>query len=281
MKKIAILLAFLMVFATSVDAQRHKRSKKKTAKTTQTTKQATQTTTTAPKEDPEELFFMANKYLSGVGVPEDKAKAVELMKRAADLGHENAQKELQGIELCEQALLRLDEKDRQQAFNILNEAEKNGSFYAARLMGMGYDRGVFDTEGKRSKSYNVGTGLLGALASAAITETVRGGAEKRDHETAVYIYYKKAAERGDLYSQKIMGSCYLTGDVVSVDYAQAAHWYEGPAKAGDPHALFALGAMYYNGKGVTEDKEKGVQMMRQAADFGNEEAKKKLIELGL
>lgn len=282
MNKIVILLAFLMFFSFNVDAQRNKRSKKKVAKTSQTVNNTTKETTKVPKVDPEELFFSANKYLGGIGVTEDKAKAVELFKQAAELGHKQAKIELAGIEICQQALLKLDEKDAQGAFQILASACQEGSFYANRLEAMGYDRGLFDFEGKRNKKYKLGSGLLGGLASAVVNSHVNGKAAKEQHGLA-NACYRKAAEIGDLYSQKKVGFCYLNGekDFYTQDFTKAATLLEGPAKAGDADALYALGVLYYSGKGVTENKEKGVQMMRQAADFGNEEAKKKLIELGL
>lgn len=282
MNKIVILLAFLMFFSFNVDAQRSKRSKKKVAKTSQTVTNKTKETTNVPKVNSEELFFTANKYLGGIGVAEDKAKAVELFKQAAELGHKQAKIELTGIEICEQALQKLDEKDARAAFDILISACREGSFYAHRLEAMGYDRGLFDFDGKRNKKYKIGTGLLGGLASAAVNAHVNSKAANEQHGMA-NACYRKAAEIGDLYSQKKVGFCYLNGekDFYNQDFTKAATLLEGPAKAGDADALFALGALYYTGQGVTENKEKGTQMMRQAADLGNEEAKKKLIELGL
>lgn len=44
------------------------------------------------------------------------------------------------------------------------------------------------------------------------------------------------------------------------------------ARGGNPEAQYALGYMYFNGKGVTEDKKVGIEWMQKSAMQGNKKA---------
>lgn len=44
------------------------------------------------------------------------------------------------------------------------------------------------------------------------------------------------------------------------------------ARGGNPDAQYALGYMYFNGKGVTEDKRVGIEWMQKSAIQGNQKA---------
>lgn len=50
-----------------------------------------------------------------------------------------------------------------------------------------------------------------------------------------------------------------------VDLPRAVEWFKRSADAGDPRALHLVGLMYLNGKGVEQDEQKGVAMLRLAA----------------
>ena len=50
------------------------------------------------------------------------------------------------------------------------------------------------------------------------------------------------------------------------------------ADKGDTQSKCLLGIMYYEGVGVTKDKEKAYKLLREAADDGDEDAEKFLRE---
>jgi TPR repeat protein len=52
-------------------------------------------------------------------------------------------------------------------------------------------------------------------------------------------------------------------------YRQAFIRLEPVAKAGNPDAQYAVGFMYFNGQGVTEDKKVGIEWMKKAASQNN------------
>ena len=63
-----------------------------------------------------------------------------------------------------------------------------------------------------------------------------------------------------------LGTCYLFGTGVPVDYTEAAKWFEKGRN--DPTCKFQLGAMYSQGKGVPQDYAKAAACWRASADWG-------------
>ena len=53
-----------------------------------------------------------------------------------------------------------------------------------------------------------------------------------------------------------------------IDYAKALKWFTLAANQGDLFGIYNLGTMYVDGLGVSQDIEKGFQMMLDAADQG-------------
>lgn len=62
-----------------------------------------------------------------------------------------------------------------------------------------------------------------------------------------------------------VGYYYENGIRTSVDYAQAAIWYEKAAKKGHTEAALRLALLYAQGKGVEANPKKAFQYMEQAA----------------
>ncbi len=62
---------------------------------------------------------------------------------------------------------------------------------------------------------------------------------------------------------------------------QNERWYCLGAKAGSGPAMFHLGELFYNERGVAEDQKAAVAWWRRAARAGNAAAKTKLAQLRL
>ena len=56
------------------------------------------------------------------------------------------------------------------------------------------------------------------------------------------------------------------------DYAEAAKWYRRAADQGDIIAVFNLGGLNENGRGVPQDYAEAVRLYQIAADAGNADA---------
>ena len=65
---------------------------------------------------------------------------------------------------------------------------------------------------------------------------------------------------------------YLTGTGVPQDSPQAAIWFRKAAQQGDAYSEASLGDQYAIGDGVPKDVEQAVIWRKRAAEHGNESA---------
>jgi TPR repeat protein len=89
----------------------------------------------------------------------------------------------------------------------------------------------------------------------------------QDRDTA--DSYRSLAEQGDADAQAALGGLYAQGKGVSQDSAQAAFWYRKAADQGHATAESALGWLYAQGKGAPEDYVQAVLWCRKAAEQGD------------
>jgi localization factor PodJL len=69
-----------------------------------------------------------------------------------------------------------------------------------------------------------------------------------------------------------MGSRFAEGRGVSVNFQQAALWFDRAAKAGSVPALFRLAVLYERGQGVVKDLQEARRLYFAAADKGHTKA---------
>lgn len=80
------------------------------------------------------------------------------------------------------------------------------------------------------------------------------------------IYYRLAAERGDIVSQYNLGINFENGLCgLEQDYAEAAKWYMKSADNGFADAQFCIGKCYMLGLGVEQNEELGLEWFERAA----------------
>jgi len=89
----------------------------------------------------------------------------------------------------------------------------------------------------------------------------------KDYERAM-VAYKVAVEGGDALSQCQISYVYLTGLGVAVNHQQVRPWLEKAAAQDDPYAINALGAMYFQGKGVTPSWRSALALSKRAIELG-------------
>lgn len=113
-----------------------------------------------------------------------------------------------------------------------------------------------------------------------------GNGVPQNYEKA-FEYYKLSADQGNAYA------CYETAkmlrDGISIEKnAEQAEEYFQKAYNGfqkiavenqDDKILYRLGAMTFNGIGCGEDRERGIELIQQSAELGNEYAKMFLINM--
>lgn len=85
--------------------------------------------------------------------------------------------------------------------------------------------------------------------------------------TAAMQLYRQAAAGGHLEALNRVALMHYRGEAgASQDYAEAARLFELAADQGDRNALFNLGKLYFEGKGVEKDAAQAIAYYRQAAD---------------
>ena len=83
--------------------------------------------------------------------------------------------------------------------------------------------------------------------------------------------YRLLAEQGHAFAQLALGIMYDQGQGVSQDATEAAKWYRLAAEQGNADAQFHLGIMYRKGQGVPQDKSEAAKWYQLAAEQVNPE----------
>src|ERR1700704_4741138 len=108
------------------------------------------------------------------------------------------------------------------------------------------------------------------LASAGPMEDFKAAAaaqERGNYVTALRMFQALADQKipGGLWA---MGAMYAEGKGVTQDYAVAAKWYRLAADRGHPLSQYELGAFYDGGLGVTQNRAEAARWFRRAAEQG-------------
>ena len=85
---------------------------------------------------------------------------------------------------------------------------------------------------------------------------------------------RKAADAGDVMAMYSLGLMYAEGRGVPKDEAEAVKWYRKAADAGNTKAICNLAYMYWSGRGVERDYVESYAWYSVAADLGEQVAAK-------
>ncbi len=77
------------------------------------------------------------------------------------------------------------------------------------------------------------------------------------------------ADASDAASMTLLAELFEQGLGVRQDSRKAAEWYQLAARRGDVNAIFALGMMHLDGRGVARDQARAESLLREAADKGH------------
>lgn len=102
-------------------------------------------------------------------------------------------------------------------------------------------------------------------------------------------FFEKAAAQGHERSKEYIsrtyfaiGSDYFSEDAGErQDDQEAFKWFSKAAELGHAQSQYIVGLMYYFGEGIPQDESKGVQLIKQSAQNGFEEARKVINEYKL
>ena len=238
-------------------------------------------------------------YEYGLGVSEDKTKAVEWYTKATEQGHKAGKEALDRLKY-QQAESDYKKKFYRKAYPVFKELAENGNRQAQYYLGNYYYWGY----GEIVQNYELAVqwweksaeqGLCDAQYNLGVCYDIGRGVSK-DVGKAVE-WYLKAAKLGFIDAQYILGRYYRTGkdakywfskaakqghkDAQDELYSQAVKDYQNKyyslafpmfmelAELDHAYALHALGICYEYGNGVTKNTVRAVECYRKAALKGN------------
>jgi len=194
-------------------------------------------------------------------------KAMLLLRRAADGGYDQAQREL--------GLMYEDgtgvEKDIAKAAQLYSAAAAQGDVFSLKYLAVLALNGSFQGISKHDA-----VTLLEKAEKAGLPESrlilaqlYRNGIAVKKDEHRAYFWYKKAADTGSTEAMNTLAQMHETGVGAKKIPEQALQWYQKAAALGNSGALFRLGVMYYTGESVKEDHAAAYTYFKEAAEYGN------------
>ena len=105
----------------------------------------------------------------------------------------------------------------------------------------------------------------GITPAAADWDSGQAAYERGDVAAALEAWLP-LAEAGDARAQAAIGSLYIHGQGVPVDYAEALRWTRRAAEQGDVTGQFNMGTIYAGGLGVERDYAVAAEWFAQAAE---------------
>ena len=186
----------------------------------------------AKKGCPDSWFGLGRARQYGYGVKPNREKAEKYYRRAAKLGHAEAQESLGCLyEFAEKP----DYRRARKWYTRALKQHSSDTPDAAYRLGYLYEKGL-------------------------------GG--KKDIQTACRLY-RYAAKNGHADAQRALGYCYEKGLGLPENHAKARKWYARAALQADATACNNLGFLYYNGKGVRRSKSLAKKWYKLAARAGS------------
>ena len=203
---------------------------------------------------------MANMYRFGQYVAKDTVKALELFTIAAENEDIISQFNL-GIFYKNGVLAKTD---RIKAIQWLTKAADKGHLGAQNELGTLYFTDKNYQEAKKWFQLAADKGNTFGMHNMGLLHYYGWGITK-DIKNAKG-WYQKAADKGYANSQYMMAKILEYGEADgTVDLPKAIKYYELAAGQNQGSALYALGRLYYEGKGINKDYEKAKEFFTKSA----------------
>jgi TPR repeat protein len=211
----------------------------------------------------EAQFMMGDYYAKGEGVPEDDEKAAEWFRKAAEQGYARAQCMLGNLYQSGEGV----PENRKEATKWYRKAAEQGDTEAQRNMGQQYSVGFgVQQDGAESVKWYHKAALKGDMpAQIALGVHYRDGTGVPRDDVKAAKWFLKAAEQGAGVAQETMGLRYAQGLGVPKDDVEAAKWFRKAAEQGAEASQVEMGLRYEQGLGVPKDDVEAVKWFRKIA----------------
>jgi TPR repeat protein len=169
-----------------------------------------------------------------------------------------------------------DDSSKPQSNTELEARAVRGDAEAAHELGDRYDHGSHGLEKDSSKAaawYQRASGLGHVAATADLADfTLNGKGGIQPNDATAFRLFLAAAEKQHPYATHMVGWMYELGRGVPKDDKEAAIWYRKAAELGQIEALTELGRLTENGRGVVKDLEAAARMYAIAVRGGSAQA---------
>ena len=226
--------------------------------------------------NPAEALYHEAVLGSMIETPDSLAKSAELLTKAAEQGHANAQY-LLGT--CYQ-LGRGVKQSYPKAAKLYRQSAENGNADACGDLASLYYSGLeLDQDYAAAfKWYKRGAELGSADAEYGLGLLYSEGAGVEKDLSESLKWFHRGAQNGSERAALNVGLIYINGIGVEADAAEAAKWFAQAAEGGSVQAEFNLAVLYEKGRGVEQDLARAVELYQSTADQDNSKA---MINLGM
>lgn len=227
----------------------------------------------------EAQYSLGWRYLNGENFKRDESEAFHWIHRAADHRYPDAEAQLgfmyvNGIGI---------NKDYAQAANWYRRAAQDGSPLALYNLGAMYNEGLgFQKdmpEAIRWWRKAAEQGYAEAQNNIGAAYKLGQGGLPKDNKQAMF-WFSKSAAQGNADAEQSLASSYFTGDGEEKNEAQGIELWRKAAVQGDASSEYNLGVGYEKGLGgLTADPEQALDWYSKAAEQGNQDAKKAIVNI--
>ena len=208
--------------------------------------------------DAPSAYVLADTYRSCTCVERDHGKALELYKKAVDLGHVDSLLNLGRMYRDGDGV----EKNIPLAIEYFGKAiergQKDGNFWlATSYRDLGDHSRAIETFKKAAEAGD-------STAMYVLAGYYRDGNGIKQSYTEALAWFKKAAEAGDSDAMNWVGRFYAAGWSVKQNYVEAGRWYEKAGAAGQGWGNSNLAIFFSRGWGVKKDVALAVDLQETA-----------------
>ena len=227
-------------------------------------------------------FNLGSQYAEGEGVPRDTAQAVALFRKAAEQGSAAAQNRL-GIMYCNGDGVA---KDMREAARWFRKAAEQGHKNALAAMRQEEIRTASEEVARADKEADKRLRLEKLMQSARDGDVdaqmqlgrayLYGSDDLPKDGDQALVWYRKAAEQGNVEAWRLLAQMYHEGDGIPRDTKQAVYWYAKLAERteGDEGCSLRekIGRIYAEGDGLPRDTAQAIAWYRKAIALWSREA---------
>ncbi|KAI7899631.1 uncharacterized protein BX663DRAFT_520782 [Cokeromyces recurvatus] len=240
----------------------------------------------AKRQHADASYRAAKCYEDGLGCLKNKSKSVQFYRLAATLNHPGAMYRLGLANINGELGLHRNVRDGNKWLKRSAEAATTEYPHALHELGLLHEKGldgIIFKDVQYSVQLYTRAAELGYVPSAyRLGQCYEYGYLKceRDAYASIY-YYTMAAQQGNPDACFALSAWYLSGDPPRIEPSgeRALYWAQLAAQKGIVKAVFALGYFAESGIGRQKDMNEAIRWYKKAASQGNEQARKRLVEL--